>query len=86
MGPYSVLKLHPTGVDLQLISKPSSPAIRVALKRVRLCPKEIDKLTNANSGMLKQTHQDSNIESEEHDSEEEDVIGSSENDNHSSPD
>ena len=86
VGPYCVLKLHPNGVDLQLISKPSSPTIRVALNRIRLCPKEIDKLTNANSGILEQTQQDSNTESEEHDSEEEDVTNSSENDNHGSLD
>ena len=86
MGPYRVLKLHLNGVDLQLIPKPSSPVIRVALNQVRLCLKEIDKLTNANSGMLEQTQQDNNIESEKHDSEEEDVIDSSENDNHGSPD
>ena len=86
VGPYRVLKLHPNGVDLQLITNPSSPVIRVALHRVRLCLKEIDKLTNVNSGMLEQTQQDSNIESEEHDSKEEDVIDSSENDNHGSLD
>jgi len=40
-GPYRVIKLFPNGVELSLISKPNSPTIRVALNRVRRCPREI---------------------------------------------
>ena len=41
MGSYRVLKLHPNGAELNLTSKPTAPIIRVALNRIRLCPKEI---------------------------------------------
>ena len=41
MGPYRVLKLYDTGVDIRLISKPFAKPIWIALGRVRLCPAEI---------------------------------------------
>ena len=41
-GPYHVLKLHPNGAGLQLISKPRATTFRIALNQIRLCPKEIE--------------------------------------------
>ena len=41
VGPYRVLKLYDTGIDVRLISKPFARPIQVALGRVRLCPVEI---------------------------------------------
>ena len=41
VGPYRVLKLYDTGIDVRLISKLFAKPIRVALGRVRLCPAEI---------------------------------------------
>ncbi|XP_065914491.1 uncharacterized protein [Dysidea avara] len=40
-GPYRVKKLLPNEAELLLISEPNAPSIRVALNRVRQCPKEI---------------------------------------------
>ena len=41
VGPYRVLKLYDTVIDVRLISKPFAKPIWVALGRVRLCPAEI---------------------------------------------
>ena len=41
VGPYRVLKLYHTEVEIRLISKPFAKPIRVALGRDRLCPAEI---------------------------------------------
>ena len=40
-GPYRVIGVYPSGLDLQLIYKPNCQPIRVALHRVRRCPAEI---------------------------------------------
>ena len=41
VGPYHVLTLYPNGAEVKLVAKPASKSIRVALNRIRLCPKEI---------------------------------------------
>ena len=40
-GPYRVVKLFPNGAELSLVDKPNGSTIRVALNRLRRCPKEI---------------------------------------------
>ena len=40
-GPYRVMKMLPSGAELSLIAEPTGPTIRVALNRLRRCPKEI---------------------------------------------
>ena len=40
-GPYRVVKMLPSGAELSLIAEPNGPTIRVALNRLRRCPKEI---------------------------------------------
>ena len=40
-GPYRILQLYPNGAELKLIERPHDPGIRVALNRLRCCPKEI---------------------------------------------
>ena len=37
-GPYRILQLYPNGAELQLIDRPHSPTIRVALNRLRHFP------------------------------------------------
>ena len=39
--PYRVLTLYPNGAEVKLVAKPASKSIRVALNRIRLCPKGI---------------------------------------------
>lgn len=40
-GPHRVLALYNNGADVQLVGKPGAGVIRVALNRVRQCPREI---------------------------------------------
>jgi len=40
-GPYRVLQLYDSGVQVKLVSKPNSESIGVALNRIHLCPAEI---------------------------------------------
>ena len=40
-GPYRIVSLYNNGAEVQLIAKPRSETIRVALNRIRRCPKEI---------------------------------------------
>ena len=40
-GPYRILSLFDNGAEVQLVEKPQSGSIRVALNRVRRCPVEI---------------------------------------------
>ncbi len=40
-GPYRVVAVYPSGVDVRLVAKPRAQPIRIALNRVRRCPKEI---------------------------------------------
>ena len=40
-GPYHVMKMLSSGAELSLIAEPTGPTIRVALNRLRRCPKEI---------------------------------------------
>ena len=40
-GSYRVMKMLPNGAELSLIAEPTRPTIRVALNRLRHCPKEI---------------------------------------------
>ena len=43
-GPFRIMAMYDNGVELQNINKPGSKHIRVALNRVRRCPKEIKDL------------------------------------------
>ena len=54
VDPYRVLELYDNGVRLELISKPSSQPIRVALNRVRLCPGEIEGSVEAENQIAEQ--------------------------------
>ena len=63
-GPYRVLKLHPNGADLKLISKPMATVIRVALNRIRLCPREIAE-SSANPPQAKVSKDISDVDEEE---------------------
>ena len=40
-GPYRVMARHPNGAEVRLVSQPKAPVIRVALNRLRRCPREI---------------------------------------------
>ena len=40
-GPFRIIELHANGATLQKVDRPSGPSIRVALSRLRRCPKEI---------------------------------------------
>ena len=40
-GPYRVLATYDNGADVCLVDKPTSPSIRVAMDRLRLCPSQI---------------------------------------------
>ena len=40
-GPFQITAMYDNGVEVKNISKPRSKKIRVALNRVRKCPKEI---------------------------------------------
>lgn len=40
-GPYRIVELFNNGAAVQLISRPHSGTVRVALNRIRRCPKEI---------------------------------------------
>ena len=50
-GPFRITTLYDNGVELKNISKPGSKPIRVALNRVRRCPKEM-KDTTEESGNI----------------------------------
>lgn len=40
-GPYHVMKLYENGADIRLVAKPQDSTMRVALNRLRRCPKEL---------------------------------------------
>ena len=40
-GPYRVVATHPNGVEVLPVDKPRASVLRVALNRIRRCPKEI---------------------------------------------
>ena len=40
-GPYRVVATHPNGVEVRLVENPRASVLRVALNRIRRCPKEI---------------------------------------------
>ena len=52
-GPYRIMELYYNGAEVKLIAKPQSDTIRVALNRVRRCPKEVLDLSESNHKLLK---------------------------------
>ena len=40
-GPYEVVSVTPTNVEVRLVGSPQNPAIFVALDRIRPCPEEM---------------------------------------------
>ena len=44
-GPFCIMAMYDNGVELRDVNKPRSKHVRVALNRVRRCPKEVKDLT-----------------------------------------
>ena len=40
-GPYHVIRVHENGVEVRPVDQPRATTIRVALNRVRRCPREV---------------------------------------------
>ena len=49
-GPYRMVALYDNGADVTHVDKPQSSPIRVALNRVRRCPREIPDPSNEPAG------------------------------------